>query len=257
MAQRRMLDKQLVMADEFLECTATARNLYFALNLMADDDGFVSNPRGLARMVGCDAADLQELIRRGYVLRFPSGTVVITHWLLHNSIRKDRYHPTICREEYAQLAVGENGQYILSDETHPALIEREKSAQTVEEPTEENSLVAAGEGRGVETSSDQSKGGDGEAAPPPEPPPPKRGLVVKGEYENVIFTPKEWRNLLAEFPSDYAARVERLSEYLKISGKTYHNHLAVIRKWAKEDIRTPSHKKASYDPSDLERLINL
>ena len=72
----------------------------------------------------------------------------------------------------------------------------------------------------------------------------------------MLFTPKEWRNLVAEFPTDHESRVARLSEYLKISGKTYDNHLAVIRKWAKEDARAPSHQKASYDLADIEKLLN-
>ncbi len=277
MAQRRMFDRTLVMADEFLELSHAARTLYLTLNLMADDDGFAANPKGIARMAGCTAADLTELMRAGYLMTFPSGVVVITHWLLHNSIRKDRYRKTMFCEEYALLSVGENGQYVWADETHPSLVakseeEEEKTAQdsdfSANEPSQK-SLVATGEDRlgknrvvqereGEERKEQDriEKGREDKARGAPLPPPKKTGMVVKGEYQNVLFTPKEWRNLVAEFPTDHESRVARLSEYLKISGKTYDNHLAVIRKWAKEDARAPSHQKASYDLADIEKLLN-
>ena len=41
--------------------------------------------------------------------------------------------------------------------------------------------------------------------------------------------------LKTEFPDDWQNRIERLSEYIASSGKTYKNHLATIRVWDKKD----------------------
>ena len=55
-----------------------------------------------------------------------------------------------------------------------------------------------------------------------------------GIYNNVILTEKELQALKSEF-SDYQSKIDRLSEYMKSSGKTYDDHYATIRMWAKED----------------------
>lgn len=56
-----------------------------------------------------------------------------------------------------------------------------------------------------------------------------------GRYQNVHFTPEELEILMQEFPYDYQQRIEDLSLYMKQSGKTYSNHLAVLQRWARED----------------------
>jgi len=56
-----------------------------------------------------------------------------------------------------------------------------------------------------------------------------------GLYENVLFNDTDYSKLITEFPLDYQDRIERLSEYIASSGKTYKNHLATIRSWAKKD----------------------
>jgi hypothetical protein len=56
-----------------------------------------------------------------------------------------------------------------------------------------------------------------------------------GEYNNVLLTDEDYQKLQAEFPSDYKDRIERLSSYMASTGKTYKNHLATIRNWARKD----------------------
>lgn len=41
--------------------------------------------------------------------------------------------------------------------------------------------------------------------------------------------------LQAEFPTDWEERIENLSNYMEAKGKTYKNHLATIRNWARRD----------------------
>ena len=52
MANRRMFSKDVLMTDDFLDLPPTTKVLYFFLNLEADDDGFVANPRTVMRFIG-------------------------------------------------------------------------------------------------------------------------------------------------------------------------------------------------------------
>ena len=56
-----------------------------------------------------------------------------------------------------------------------------------------------------------------------------------GEYTNVLLSDTDLAKLKAEFPSDWQERIERLSAYMASTGKSYKNHLATIRNWAKRD----------------------
>lgn len=56
-----------------------------------------------------------------------------------------------------------------------------------------------------------------------------------GCYKNVLLSDEEFAKLTTEFPNDYSERIERLSEYIAMTGKSYKNHLAVIRAWARKE----------------------
>ena len=56
-----------------------------------------------------------------------------------------------------------------------------------------------------------------------------------GLYENVTLSDQEYIKLMDEFPYDYQNRIDRLSEYIASTGKSYSNHLATIRSWARKD----------------------
>ena len=59
------------------------------LNLNADDDGFVAGTAGILKKLSVSRRELQLLKKHGYLTLFPSGVVLINHWLLHNQIRQD------------------------------------------------------------------------------------------------------------------------------------------------------------------------
>lgn len=78
-----------------------------------------------------------------------------------------------------------------------------------------------------------------------------------GEYKNVLLTDEDLEKLKKEF-LDWSDRIERLSAYMASTGKSYKNHLATIRNWARRDSRTPTADvkpkgQASYDISEFER----
>jgi hypothetical protein len=73
----------------------------------------------------------------------------------------------------------------------------------------------------------------------------KNNKVVRhkyGEYKNVLLSDEDYSKLINEFPYDYMERIERLSEYMASTGKSYKNHLATIRNWAKKDVKTDKPK---------------
>ena len=67
-------------------------------------------------------------------------------------------------------------------------------------------------------------------------PPAKEPRHKYGTYNNVFLSDTDLEKLKTEFP-DWQERIERLSEYIASTGKSYKNHLATIRSWAKKDNR--------------------
>ena len=69
MAERRMFAKSIIDSDAFLDMPMSARLLYYDLSMRADDDGFVNNPRRIARLVGACDDDLKILISKRFILK--------------------------------------------------------------------------------------------------------------------------------------------------------------------------------------------
>lgn len=111
MAERRMFTQKIVDSDAFLDMPLSTQSLYFHLNMRADDDGFVNNPRKIQRMIGASDDDLRLLLAKRFLLGFENGVVVIKHWRMHNLLRKDRYNPTQYIEEMNKLSLNDNGSY--------------------------------------------------------------------------------------------------------------------------------------------------
>lgn len=113
MATKRMFSLNIVDTDAFLDMPASSQLLYFHLSMRADDEGFVGNPKKIGRIIGASDDDLKVLIAKRFLLAFESGVVVIKHWLMHNTIRMDRFGGTNYTEERALLSVKENKAYTL------------------------------------------------------------------------------------------------------------------------------------------------
>lgn len=111
MAEKRMFTQQIIDSDAFLDMPLSAQALYFHLSMRADDDGFVKNPRKIQRMISAGDDDLRLLIAKRFVLIFESGVIVIKHWRLHNTLRKDRYKPTVYQDEFSRLELKKDGVY--------------------------------------------------------------------------------------------------------------------------------------------------
>jgi hypothetical protein len=209
MAEKRMFTQKIIDSDAFLEMPLSAQALYFHLNMRADDDGFVNNPKKIQRTIGGCEDDLKLLIVKRFIIGFDNGVIVIKHWRMHNTLRKDRYNPTQYQDEFALLALKDNNSYT------------EKDLATTWQPNgnhlatqysiEENSIE--------ENSIDIIK--------------PVRHKY--GEYKNVLLSDEDMDKLKKEFPADWEERIERLSEYIASTGKSYKSHLATIRAWARKE----------------------
>ena len=111
MAERRMFAKSIVLSDAFLDMPMSARCLYFTLGMLADDDGFVGNPKSIMRQCGATGDDMKILLAKRYVLGFESGVIVIKHWRINNFLRSDRHLNTTYVEELESLETDEKGSY--------------------------------------------------------------------------------------------------------------------------------------------------
>ena len=111
MANKRMFTMKIVDSDAFLDMPLSAQCLYFHLNMRADDDGFVGNPKRVMKIVSASEDDLKLLIMKKFVLAFDGGVIVIKHWRMHNTLSQNRYHETQYLDEKSLLKIKQNGSY--------------------------------------------------------------------------------------------------------------------------------------------------
>ena len=202
MAERRMFAKAIIGSARFLRMPATSRLLYYDLGMEADDDGCVE-AFAVMRKTGANDDDLRVLVSNGFVSVLNEDLVsLILDWKTNNYIQKDRYHPSI----YAKLIDNQP----LDTECIQAVSETDTQVRLGKDSLGKDSLGKNGADK-----------------------PPKRRKY--GSYNNVLFTDDEYAKLQAEYPTDYSERIERLSEYIASTGKSYKSHLATIRSWARKD----------------------
>lgn len=217
MAERRMFAKTIVLSDAFLDMPMGARCLYFTLGMFADDDGFVNSPKSIMRQIGASEDDLKVLVAKKFILPFESGIIVIKHWRINNYLRNDRYNATKYIEEKSELVVEENGSYTKRDSFG---IPNSGIPSIGKDSIDKDSIVDIIEA-------------------------PKKEVRHKyGAYNNVLLSDTDLEKLKTEF-KDYEERIERLSEYIASTGKSYKNHLATIRSWAKKDKQTKSYGRTA------------
>lgn len=117
MADKRMLARTIIESDPFMNMPADSQMLYVHLNLAADDDGFVANPRTVMRMCGASEDSMKLLIAKKFVLSFQKGDdfiYLIKHWKIHNTIQKDRYKASNFRNLLREVYLDENKAYSMT-----------------------------------------------------------------------------------------------------------------------------------------------
>ena len=235
MAERRMFTKKVTDSDAFTEMSSAAQALYFHLNQGADDDGFNNQIQMAMFKAHASTDDLKILLAKNFIIRFESGVIVIKHWRMHNTIRKDRYTPTNFKDELEQLGIKDNGAYTHWLPNGCQMVATGKDSIGKVSLDKESVVIEA------ETTSPSKK--------------PKSAKHKYGEYNNVLLTDEELNKLKAEF-SDWEDRIERLSEYIEQKGNKYKSHYVTIKVWARKDGHqyTPQKKgtmESSYEWYEL------
>jgi hypothetical protein len=102
---------KIVDSDAFLDMPLSTQALYFHLGMRADNDGFVNNPRRIARLIGACDDDLNILLSKRFILVFDNGVVVIKHWRIQNTLKNDRLKMPQYPEIAAKVYIKANGSY--------------------------------------------------------------------------------------------------------------------------------------------------
>lgn len=233
MAEKRMFTQKIIDSDAFLDMPLSTQALYFHLNMRADDDGFVNNPKRIQRTIGASEDDLKLLVAKRFVIGFENGVIVIKHWRMHNTLRKDRYNPTQYQEELAMLEVKDNSAYTEKDV--PVI----ESVATRWQPDGNHSATQYSIDKisiDLDKDSKEDIYADSDESEQPAQKPKKPVKHKYGEYKNVLLTDDELEKLQEEY-FDWAERIERLSSYIASTGKAYKSHYATIRNWARKDAQ--------------------
>ena len=210
--------------------------------------------------VGAFTGGLQYLMRRTGATK-PTVMESLRRLLAKELlIKKERFEKGVKLCEYrvnaARLPAGSAGQETLPGEGKEALPGEGKKPSR---PGQESlpGAVKKSYPSGKETfpnNKEDSKIDNKEDNKEREAPAPVISRNTYGEYDNVLLSDGEMAALRREFPDDWRRRVDRLSEYMASTGKTYRNHLATIRAWARQD-EPKKEKKSSY--ADLQGGLRL
>lgn len=141
MANRRMFNKSICKSTKFLKMPSEAQNLYFHLNLSADDDGVVE-AFNVMREIGCNEDNLKILVAKEYIKILNEDLVsYIIHWTEHNSIRADRKINSI----YLELLKNSIPNIKLVEPKKRSDLKRKKertaNGQTLDSPEQQEKLM--------------------------------------------------------------------------------------------------------------------
>lgn len=176
------------------------------------------------------------------MIEIVENVITIPKWSKHQTLdayekkkERDRLYQEKRRAEQKLLAVGKN---------------RSTSRLTSDEPTDEQSscVAVSEEERDIDIDIDIDN---------------KKTISKKpirhkyGEYNNVLLSDEDLNKLKTEFAADWQQRIQRLSEYIASSGKSYKNHLATIRNWARREkpARAAVKPAGGQDMTDLDELF--
>lgn len=223
MAEKRMFSKKIIDTDWFMDMPASSQNLYFHLSMRADDDGFVSSPKRIIKLIGATDDDYRILISKKFIIPFESGVCVITDWRINNYLRNDRYTETVYKQEKQSLTIDENGKYNLGIPTVDQVLYLSNSKSN----SEPNSIKE------------------------------KNNIKHKyGEYKHILLTDEEYNKLVMEYSECNTIKaIEYLDEAIEMKGYKYKSHYLALRKWVFDAIKTKGNKKE--EKSFIEELNDL
>ena len=228
-----MFTKKITDSDAFIELSSAAQALYFHLNQGSDDDGFNNQVQMAMLKAHASTDDLKILMAKNFVIRFESGVIVIKHWRMHNTLRKDRYTPTNYQEEFKLLGIKENGSYSLGCQV---VAERLPQVSIGKESIVKDSLVEGSVADATATATEENQ----------------LKLVGGSLGKGVVYlTDSQLHYLMDRLGLDVFNRyVDRLATFIIEKKAHVNNHYETILKWYEEDsqVKKNTGKKKEQKP---------
>lgn len=140
-------------------------------------------------------------------------------------------------DENNMVKIIEGGEEIKFRDVYEMAVEKQRRA--AEKRKAEGTAAYEGEGKLEDEPEDEQEQPEETETKPEKKKKPAPVRHKYGEYNNVLLSDEEMEKLKSEFPNDYQKRIEDLSGYMESNGKSYKNHLATIRNWARRDGYTP------------------
>lgn len=246
MAERRMFHTSVVESDAFLDLPLGAQALYFHIGMHADDDGFVNGPRQITRTVGTAAKNLELLVEKGFLLRF-GDVVVVKHWLVANTLKKDRLKVPAFLDVAEKIYIDRKQQYCEKfDQAEVSLLESRMQildSKKIQMDSKRKPKVREGKVREEKVTEDKII--EDKAAVAANPALPGAAATadtvpefLKGELGKgvVLLSEAQIADLLEKMGLDgFDHYVDKLSDFILKSGAKIKNHYATILKWWQED----------------------
>ena len=113
MANHRCFNMKLTTnSDAFHELSDKARLLYFDIMGSADDEGFLANIKSVVRYNNrATMKHVEELVGKGYLIKFDTGVYCVKHWWIHNSKHAMKITPTVYQAELSMLIADADKAY--------------------------------------------------------------------------------------------------------------------------------------------------
>ena len=229
-----MFTQKIIDSDAFLDMPLSTQSLYFHLNMRADDDGFVNNPKKIVRMVGASEDDLKLLAVKRFIICFDNGVIVIKHWRMHNLLRKDRYTETQYVEQMKSLKIKENGAYTEAD--NDEVLSLDNQVATTWQPN--GNQVATQYSIGKDSIGKVSSGECSVVAATATATEENQLKLVGGSLGKgvVYLTDTQLHDLMDRLGLDAFNRyVDRLATFIIEKNAHVNNHYETILKWYEED----------------------
>ena len=234
MALRRMLHRDVIQSDAFMDLPFSAQMLYVQIVMAADDDGFFNGARRTVRLIGATAKDLEQLVEHRFLLQY-GDVVVVKHWRMANSLQNDRLKPLSYPEIAEKLYIKPNRAY--TEDPDPEnenllmlranmLRSRNPFGIPIEEKGTEEKIkedkVAVAEAAGIQMENETLRQMD--------------GALGKGV---LLLTQEQTEDLLSRMGLDcFEYYTDKLSSFILNNDAKVKNHYQTLLRWWQEDSQT-------------------
>ena len=110
-----MLHASVIESDAFYQLPVRSQVIYIHMCLLADDEGFCTQTDRLRQLLRAKQSEVDILIERGYLYRFHASLYLITHWRIHNVVRRDKGSPSAFLEERNRVFILPDKSYLVAD----------------------------------------------------------------------------------------------------------------------------------------------